>query len=413
MIEITDLKKSYLLFHSKVGMLKHLVGFARLDKDYDEIQSLKGINLTVPEGQVHGIIGMNGAGKSTLLKILTGVVDPTAGTFNLSGRVAALLELGTGFHGELSGRENVFLNGSMQGLSQSDITDRLPEIEAFAELGDFFDRPVKTYSSGMYVRLAFAFAVAIDPDVLIIDEALSVGDAYFQQKCLQRIHDFKRKGTTILFVSHDLGAVKALCDQVTVLAQGKVMYTGETMKALDLYNALLAEYKDTKLTAARLRQVEQSKSGETFGSGNLKMRIESVEIYDHQGTPSQAIVSGSPATIRVEATVNEEEVDNPTCGILIRDRLGYDVFGINSFDMGFHAGIVRRGEKVVFCFKMNADIGPGDYTLTAALHSFRTHVNDSYHWLDRAVVFQVLPSKDYHFIGVARLAPSLELSKSH
>jgi lipopolysaccharide transport system ATP-binding protein len=410
-IEIKNLTKEFVLFRSKKAIVKHVLGLSKIGRDFDVVRSLDNLSLSVPSGQVHGIIGMNGAGKSTLLKILTGVIHSTSGEIKIVGRIAALLELGTGFHGELTGRENVLLNGAMQGFTNSEIQAKVPEIEAFAELGEFFDRPVKVYSSGMYVRLAFAFAVAVEPDVLIIDEALSVGDAYFQQKCLRKIEEFKAKGITILFVSHDLGAVKMLCQTVTLLSKGKEIFTGQPQQALDLYNALLAEHKNLALADQRVKQAASLMTGSSFESGNHKMVIESVSLIDAGGNEASAVESGSSILIRIRTRVSDAQIDDPTCGILIRDRLGYDVFGTNTSELGMKNGVVRQGQIIEFTFHMNCKLGPGDYTLTVALHSSRSHVTDSYHWIDRALVFQVIPSTDFRFIGVARLEPHVDVCR--
>ena len=223
MIHIQEVSKKFKVYPSRAARLREWVLGG---KYHQEFWALHKIDLKIESGEVFGIIGMNGAGKSTLLKILTGTLAATSGKIEMQGRVAALLELGTGFHPELSGRDNVLMNGKLLGLTESEIIEKIPGIHAFSELGDFFEKPVRTYSSGMYVRLAFSLAASVDPDVLIIDEALSVGDAYFQQKCLERIKQFKEQGTTILFVSHDPGVVKVLCNRVAFLQKGKLLGIG-------------------------------------------------------------------------------------------------------------------------------------------------------------------------------------------
>lgn len=411
MIRIEDLHKEFKVYRNRKGMVRELFGLARAERDYDLVRSLRGINLTIGQGRVHGIIGMNGAGKSTLLKILTGVLHPTSGRFHMEGRVAALLELGTGFHGELSGRENVRLNASIMGLERHEIEDKIPEIEAFAELGEFFDRPVKIYSSGMYVRLAFSFAISVDPDVLIIDEALSVGDAYFQQKCLRKIQTFKEAGTTILFVSHDLGALKSLCEEITLLSRGEVLFTGNPLQALDLYNALLAEHKSEQLIHERRDQARHATSSTSFESGNRDFEISSVRLLDRSGRSVTAVTAGSPVTIEVSALVNRGPIDNPTCGILIKDRLGFDIFGTNSNCLGVSTGNWETGQKCTFRFDTELNTGTGDFTLSVALHSGRTHTEDHYHWMDRALLFQVIPSLDFEYTGAAKLPVTMTWSR--
>ncbi|RZJ77019.1 MAG: ABC transporter ATP-binding protein [Flavobacterium sp.] len=405
MIVIKNLVKEFRLYKKRSGFLKQVIGLAQPGRDFDLLRPLDNVELTVEKGEVHGIIGMNGAGKSTLLKILSGVLHPTSGSVSISGRVAALLELGTGFHGDLTGRENIYINGTMLGLTRQEIDKKLPEIQAFAELGDFFDRPVKIYSSGMYVRLAFSFAVSVEPDVLIIDEALSVGDAYFQQKCLKKIREFKNLGTTILFVSHDISAVRALCDKCTLLSKGKVIFTGTPMQALDLYNALLAEHSSQDLVAARTAAAKSSIAESTFVSGNLDMEVVSCLMLNEEGHETLAVPSGQKVSVQIKCIVHRDMIDNPTCGILFKDRLAYEIFGTNTHQLGIESGVLHKGNEITYTFDFAMNLGPGDYTLTVALHSDRSHVHDSYHWIERALLFKVLETPEFPFIGVARLEP--------
>lgn len=400
MIEIKNLTKEYKIFKRRLTPFRLMLGTAREGRDYDLVRSLDDINLEIAKGAAHGIIGMNGAGKSTLLKILSGVVNPTTGYVHMGGRVAALLELGTGFHADLSGRANIFLNGAIMGLSQEEIAARLPEIEAFAEIGEFFDRPVKIYSSGMYVRLAFAFAIAVKPEILIIDEALAVGDVYFQQKCLKKIQEFKQNGVTILLVSHDFAAIKLLCDQVTLLSKGRCLFTGKPLQGLDLYNELLSKHSNEAQALAKSTQESLTRT-----SGTKEIEITEVLLRDEHGNQVQALVSGQLVHILIHARVNATNIENPTCGILIRDRLGYDVFGTNSAFLHQGSGTLHQGHNVQFEFVAPINLGPGDYSLTVALHSDTTHMESNYHWLERALIFKILPSSDFSFIGVARLEP--------
>lgn len=407
MIKIDHISKKFRVYKTRFGMLKDALGIAKSFRDYDDIESLKDVSLEIPQGKVHGIIGMNGAGKSTLLKILSGVLHPTTGKIEVSGRIAALLELGTGFHGDLTGRENIYLNGAMVGLNREQIDERIAAIFEFSELGDFIDRPVKIYSSGMYVRLAFSFSVAVDPDILIIDEALSVGDAYFQQKCLKRIRQFKEAGTTILFVSHDLGAVKMLCDEVTLLSQGANVFTGKPIEALDLYNAMLAKHQSGQL------QKSHEKAGLGFGgsaeSGSRDITIKRTLMRNREGKEVNAIIAGEIIEIQVEAEAQIDGIVNPTCGILIRDRLGYDVFGTNSYYLQKLAGPVPKGKSIMFKFTFPLNLGEGDYTLTVAIHQDQSHTAENYHWIERAIIFKVIPDNDFKHIGVIKLPVSCSI----
>jgi lipopolysaccharide transport system ATP-binding protein len=406
-IEVSNLSKCYKVYPRRSDRLREWLRFGS-KKLHSEYWALKDVSFNVGSGKVLSIVGMNGAGKSTLLKILTGTTFATSGRIQLRGRVAALLELGTGFHQELSGRENVFINGRLLGLSDEQIRSRIGEIHAFSELGDFFDKPVRTYSSGMYVRLAFSLASSVEPDVLIIDEALSVGDAYFQQKSLERIRQFRKSGTTILFVSHDLSAVKMLSDEVLLLDGGKVRAYGNPTEVLELYNASLGE----KSAANRDFHLHSPLNGGVAGtsSGNMKATFSQIEVLDRQNRAQTNFVTGDEASIHL-AVEFHSAIQNPSVGFLIRDRLGYDVFGTNTVEMQKVTGSFAAGENATFSFRMPLNIGPGEYTLSVAIHSGRTHESDCYHWKDRVALLKILPRSDYHFLGVAALSPEFTLSR--
>jgi len=406
-IEVSNLSKCYKVYSRRSDRLREWLGFGTR-KLHSEYWALKDVSFKVDSGKVLSIVGMNGAGKSTLLKILTGTTFSTSGDIRMRGRVAALLELGTGFHQELSGRENVFINGRLLGLSDEQIRSRIDEIHDFSELGDFFDKPVRTYSSGMYVRLAFSLASSVDPDVLIIDEALSVGDAYFQQKSLERIRQFRKSGTTILFVSHDLSAIKMLSDEVLLLEQGRVRACGNPTEILELYNASLGE----RSAANAQFHLQSSGLNDVAGtsSGNLKAKFSQVDVLDKLDRTQSNFVSGDDGTIRLKVDFHAS-IENPSVGFLIRDRLGYDVFGTNTAEMQKHTGIFKSGESATFTFRMPLNLGPGEYTLSVAVHSGRTHEADCYHWQDRVALLRILPKSDFHFLGVAALSPVFTLSR--
>ncbi len=403
MIKIENISKLYRVYPRRSDRLREWLHFGR--KSYhSEFWALQNISLEIPEGKVLGLVGMNGAGKSTLLKILTGTTVPTSGRVEMKGRVAALLELGTGFHPELSGRDNVLINGKLLGMTEQEIRSRLNQIQEFAELGEFFDKPIRTYSSGMYVRLAFALASSSDPDVLIIDEALSVGDAYFQQKCLKRIHEFRDNGTTILFVSHDLGSIKMLCDRVALMDAGRVVEFGDPVRVLETYNALLAR-RDGYGKEYAMKRIERDDGAEITVSGNLKAEIIAAKLLDSSQLPATTVITGSDVYIDISVKFHAALV-NPTIGFLIRDRLSYDIFGTNTAEMQIALGSFAAGTVHRFRFKMPFNIGPGEYTLTVAAHSDKTHVSDCYQWVDRIVSFKVIPKTGYSFIGVAALDAS-------
>ena len=343
-------------------------------------------------------MGMNGAGKSTLLKILTGVTRPTSGSIDINGRLAAILELGSGFHPELTGRENTEINGKLLGLTPEQIQDKIPEIIEFSELNNFFDLPVKTYSSGMYVRLAFSLATSVDPDILIIDEALSVGDIRFQQKCMKKIHEFRDKGVTILFVSHDLAAIKLLCDEVALLNQGRLVAKGDALDIIELYNAMLP--KDNQIN---INQVTNQNTTASTTSGNQKATITKVTC-----TPldSSTIIVGKKVRLTVTVAF-KETIENPTVGILIRDRLGYDVFGINTATLTNEKRTFKAKQIEEFHFDFNLNLGPGDYLVSSAIHSGTSHLDECYHWVDQSCVIQAVSDDKHHFLGVSYLKPTL------
>ncbi len=262
----------------------------------------------------------------------------------------------------------------------------------------------------MYVRLAFAFAISVDPDVLIVDEALAVGDVYFQQKCLKKIEDFKKNGTTILLVTHDIGAVKRLCNRVTVLSRGDAVFTGDPIASLDLYNGLLAEHKHTGRSKQLVRKAPENEFSRKHGYGSKEIEVTEVRILDSKGQESFAFVSGEDCLIEITVIVNEDGVENPTCGILIRDRLGYDVFGTNTYHLGIDTGPWRKGDLMTLRFQQKMNLGAGDFSLSLALHTGPDHLGKNYHWLDRAMVFKVLSCNQFQFIGVSRLVPTFSLS---
>ncbi len=403
-VEVDDLWKSFRFYRRPIDRFAAWLSGNRVGRP-KTFDALRNITFTLPTGSSTGIVGVNGAGKSTLLKVLTGTLEPTRGQVRLSGRVASLLELGTGFHPLFTGRQNIFYNARFLGLTDEEIRARLPEIEAFSELEEFLDRPLRTYSSGMQVRLAFAVAASVRPDVLIIDEVLAVGDMYFQQKCIQRIREFRDTGVTILFVSHDPGAVKTLCDRALLLHGGQVVDDGPPADVLERYNAIIAR----KAADSDYLSIEASRRPGPRRSGTFEAVISELELLDETGRPSRALLAATPVTARIRVFFFEPLAD-PTVGILIRDRLGNDVYGTNTFHQRVATGSWRAGDTLEVRFAFDLDLGPGEYTLTAAVHSLGVHVFHSYDWLERGVAFQVLPADDRRNIGVARLVPRIAAS---
>jgi lipopolysaccharide transport system ATP-binding protein len=345
---------------------------------------LQGINFTVNAGEAVGIIGMNGAGKSTLLKMITGTTQPTTGSVNITGRVAALLELGMGFHPDFTGRQNAYMAGQLLGYSAEDIRRLMPEIEAFAEIGDYMDQPVRVYSSGMQMRLAFSVATAQRPDVLIVDEALSVGDAYFVHKSFGRIKAFRESGTTLLLVSHDKGSIQSICDRAILLSAGRVAMEGEPEAVMDYYNAMLADKENQNV-----KQVTLADGKVQTVSGTGEVVLNSVELLNAQFEPVEVINIGDTLNIRVKYTP-QEVIQTLTVGFMVKDRLGQPVFGTNTHHLK-HAIDRCPAEITQSCaFVFPANMGVGSYSVAIALHSGDTHIIKNYEWRDLAAVFNVV-----------------------
>lgn len=366
---------------------------------------LRDINFTVQPGEAVGIVGINGAGKSTLLKLITGTTQPTTGHVGITGSVAALLELGMGFHADFTGRQNVFMTGQLLGLSADEITGLMPRIEAFAEIGDYIDQPLRVYSSGMQVRLAFSVATARRPDVLIVDEALSVGDAYFQHKSFGRIKEFRNAGTTLLLVSHDRQAIQSLCSRVILLDGGIVLKEGEPEAVLDYYNALLSARQNQVV-----RQSEQEDGRVQTISGTAEAQIDAIGLYNAKGERVKSIRVGEPVELRVQVTINAD-LPELVFGYQIRDRLGHIVYGTNTWYLDAGLTRLRRGERITYSFRFSANLGPESYSISSALHASNSHVIANYEWRDLSVIFNVVNTGCPAFVGTAWLPPQLEYSR--
>lgn len=404
---VSSLWKTFYFYSQPLHRFTHWLSRGRHGKP-QTFQALKGISFEVPAGSSTGIVGVNGAGKSTLLKIITGTLEPTSGWAHAEGRVASLLELGTGFHPLFTGRQNIGYNARFLGLTSEEIEEKLPEIVAFSELDEFLDRPLRTYSSGMQLRLAFAVAGSVDPDVLIVDEVLAVGDAYFQQKCVRRIREFRERGVTILFVSHDPGAVKTLCDRALLLHDGTIADDGDPADVLDHYNGLIAR-KTAESSYFALESADRERGSRR--SGTFGAVIADVELLDPAGRPTRAILSGASVTVRIRVAFYEP-VEDPTVGMVIRDRLGNEIFGTNTFKQGVRTGRWTDGQTLEVDFTMELPLGAGEYSISTAVHTLDTHVFHSYDWLDRALLFRVLPSHHGRSVGVLHLEPEIDVRSS-
>lgn len=372
---------------------------------------LRNISFDVQPGEAIGLIGRNGAGKSTLLKLLTGTLVQNEGSIRVSGRVAALLELGMGFHPDFSGFDNVLMSGQLQGFSREEVLERMDQIVAFAEIGDALDQPVRTYSSGMMVRLAFAAATAVPPDVLIVDEALAVGDAYFQHKCFRRIREFQDRGVTILFVSHDPLAVKSLCNRALLIEKGGIAMDAEPVEVLDYYNALVALDSDQQdRHEEHIRSIEETRG---IRSGTGEARIAYVKLI-RQGVETTQILEGESVVLRLEVAVNAELADL-TVGILFRDRLGNEVFGTNTYQLGLVGELenLSSGSRILIDFAIDDfHLGVGSYNLTVAAHGAGTHLAGNYDWWDQALTIEVGQGVGAPFSGITRLPLAVMVTRS-
>lgn len=400
-IVVSDLGKAYKQYPARWSRL--LEWITPGSRSYHTLRwVLKGLSFSVEPGESVGIVGVNGAGKSTLLKIITGTTQPTAGSIQITGRVAALLELGMGFHSDFTGRQNAVMAGQLLGYSLEEIERMMPEIEAFAEIGDYIDQPVRVYSSGMQMRLAFSVATARRPDVLIVDEALSVGDAYFQHKSFDRIREFRKLGTTLLIVSHDKGAIQSICDRAILLNSGRLEMEGEPEAVMDYYNAMLA--KREKQTVRQ--QVTDDGKVQTI-SGSGEATIKEVSLLNDHRNRIEVVNVGQLVTLRVAVEVTES-VPELVVGYMIKDRLGQPVYGTNTYHLKRKFEDVERGTIVTYNFQFLANLGEGTYSVAIALHSSDTHIAKNYEWRDLALVFQVLNVDKATFVGVAWLPPTLE-----
>ena len=400
-ITVTNLGKAYKVYPGRFARLKEwLQPFGRPRHTIKWV--LQDLNFNVAPGEAVGIIGINGAGKSTLLKMLTGTTQPTTGSIQITGRVAALLELGIGFHPEFTGRQNAFMAGQLLGMKAEEIKALLPEIEAFAEIGDYMDMPLRVYSSGMQMRLAFSVATAIRPDILIVDEALSVGDAYFQHKSFERIRQFRKQGTTLLIVSHDKQAIQSICDRAILLNTGKLAMQGAPEAVMDYYNGLLAK-RDTD--TVRQHVADGDKMQTVSGTGEAT--IQDVALLNQSGERVETIGVGAPVVLQVKARIHKA-VPRLVLGYMIKDRLGQPVYGTNTYHLGRVLEDVQVNSHVEYRFKFDANLGPGTYSITVALQGSDTHLGANFEWRDLALVFGVLNTGKNEFVGVAWLPPELE-----
>ena len=377
-IQVKDLSKVYKLYNKPSDRLKETLGF---HVDAREHYALKHVNFEIRKGETVGIIGTNGSGKSTILKIITGVLNPTGGEVNVDGRISALLELGAGFNMEYTGIENVYLNGTMLGFTKEEIDERLDNILEFADIGDFVNQPVKSYSSGMFVRLAFAVAINIDPEILIVDEALSVGDVFFQAKCYRKFEDFKKEGKTILFVSHDLGSITQYCDRAILLNQAEKIFEGKPKEAVDIYKKVLVhQFDPSELeTDSRMNDVEDVSANwkdsvvvnpKLIEYGEKIAEITDYAILDDKGLITNTLMKGSTFSVRMKVDFHEE-IKEPIYAFTIKNLQGIEITGTNTMYEKADVKGKKEGESQEITFTQKLDLQGGEYLISLGCTGYR------------------------------------------
>lgn len=407
-IKVEHLSKMYKLYDKPSDRFKEALGLTK-KKLYAEHYALDDVNFDVKVGETVGIIGTNGSGKSTILKIITGVLNPTGGSVTVNGRISALLELGAGFNMEYTGIENIYLNGTMIGFSREEIDAKMQDILDFADIGEFVNQPVKTYSSGMFVRLAFAVAINIEPEILIVDEALSVGDVFFQSKCFKKFEEFKKMGKTILIVSHDLGSISKYCDRVILLNKGKKAAEGSPKKIVDLFKKLLVgvnidEDDESSENSTAVAAVDDDsvdtrwKDNYTINPkineyGNRKAEIIDFAIIDENGVYTSSIMKGTSFKIRSKVKFNESVVD-PIFTYTFKTIKGTDITGTNTMFEKVSVGTTKPGDVYVATFEQDMSLQGGEYLLSISCTGFVEGELTVYHRMYDVINITVISDKN-------------------
>ena len=390
-LQVRGVSKQYRTYARPGDRLKESLTRGRLRR-HKEFWALHDVSFELNKGDIVGIIGPNGCGKSTMLQIIAGTLEPTQGEVWHEGRISALLELGAGFDPEFTGVENVYMNASLLGFSRRETDALFPQIERFAEIGDFITQPVKTYSSGMYVRLAFAIAASVEPDILIIDEALAVGDAVFQHRCLRRIKELHERGTTVLFVSHDVAAIRALCSRAILMSHGRIISDGDPADVLNRYQEIVMERERAfEAESEALSEVAPAEAAKfepltfSYRHGNHDAEIVLAELVGANDRRAEIVETGAPLTMKIAARFNSDITD-PVVGFLIRNRHSISAYGTNTHEQKLALGTVRRGEIVEVSFAFNCWLGIDNYSISCAVHSSE---GEAYDWLDGVRFFRV------------------------
>ena len=413
-IRVKDVTKVYRLYDKPIDRLKEAMS-VRKKSYHKDFFALNSISFDVEKGQTVGIIGTNGSGKSTILKIITGVLTPTSGQVEITGNVSALLELGAGFNMDYTGIENIYMNGTMLGFSKAEMDKKLPEILEFADIGDFVHQPVKTYSSGMFVRLAFALAINVDPEILIVDEALSVGDVFFQAKCFRKIDEIRQKGTTVLMVTHDMGSIMKYCDKVVLLNKGNYIAQGKPGEMVDLYKKILANQFDESEDSIDMRtdksvndvSLEEKANlysnicwKEKLGNnskileyGDKNVEIIDYGIFDHNGELTNIISKNEKFSIKMRVRFNKSSND-PIFAYTIKDKHGNEITGTNTFLEECEKIESKPGLLYEICFEQKAMMQGGEYLISFGCTEFVRDELQVYHRLYDATYLTVLSQRN-------------------
>ena len=423
-IEIKNLTKSYKMYNSKKARLIEAI-IPRYHK-HAEFKALNGLNLEVKKGEILGILGKNGAGKSTLLKIVTGVATQTSGSIQVKGKISSLLELGTAFNMELTGEENIYQHGQVMGLTKKEIEEKKQEIIDFADIGDHLYQPVKTYSSGMFARLAFACAINVDPDILIVDEVLSVGDMAFQLKCFKKFEEFKKKGKTILFVTHNVSDVLKNCNRAIILEHGTKTFDGDVKEGVELYKKIITgnddrkkKQNDEKTKGIKAKESEDKNSWKVHFNqnpnlieyGNLAAEVIDYGIFDENGNYINGVDNEKEIILKSKVKFNKE-IDNPIFTMTIKNFNGIEIAGTNSMIEKIYPGKFKAGEIAIAEFRQVLPIAPGPYTLSFSC----THINakGELEVLNRkyeALLIEVISNKDC--VGIVKLDTKMKVEKQN
>lgn len=397
-LTVDKVGKCYPTYPSNLYRFAAWFGFK--SKHKREFWAIREVSFSLRPGEAVALIGQNGAGKSTLLKLITGTVRPTTGSVHVAGQIGAILELGLGFNPEFTGRQNVYLAGGLMGFSTRELDSLIPHIQEFAELGEFFDQPLRVYSSGMQARLAFSLATCRRPEILIVDEVLSVGDSYFQHKSFDRIRDFKAQGTALLFVSHNMAAVKTLCERVLLLDRGQVLKDGPPDEVVDYYNALIAEKENAKLSIEQRRK----RGGWVFTEyGNFLAKVEAIDLYrPGEDKPVQLVKTGEVVEVRSVVRILQD-LDRLVIGHRITDRTGHIVWGSNLWHTGQVIEKPKAGQIIKSTLVFTCSLGTGSYAISFGLHRDDTHLTECYHKADNKIVFDVINLDYPFFIGTSFL----------